>query len=89
MLPRKQSPAAVVTARAKVAVPKAAEMTAEMAAEMAAAAAKEMELVGVVAMAGEEMEAVERTDRVTAMDGGKRKPARGVRESARFRCARC
>ena len=114
MLPKKQSPAAAVTARAKVAVPKAAEMTAEMtaemAAEMAAAAAKEMELVGVVATAGEEMEvaaivlvvatvavataveemeAVERTDRVTAMDGGKRKPARGVRESARFRCARC
>ena len=80
-------------------------MTAEIAAEMAAAAAKEMELVGVVAMAGEEMEvaaivlvvatvavataveemeAVERTDRATAMDstmdGGKRKPARGVRE---------
>jgi hypothetical protein len=101
VLPRKQSPAAAVTARAKVAVPKAAEMTAEMAAEMAAAAAKEMELVGVVATAGEEMEvativlvvarvavataveemeAVERTDRVTAMDGGKRKPARGVRE---------
>ena len=101
MLPRKQSPAAVVTARAKVAVPKAAEMTAEMAAEMAAAAAKEMERVGVGATAGEEMEvaaivlvvatvavataveemeAVERTDRVTSMDGGKRKPARGVRE---------